>query len=120
MQIKHLIYTFLTLLFALAVVGNASAQLDASALMRGQRNASRGNTLGGMQQQNGLGGYGTNPYDTGEGTEEGQNGEQAVVQRRRRNLVNRLSPTSSVTLSARFVTSSGILSATPTTSRFNR
>ena len=77
MQIKHLIYTFLTLLFALAVVGNASAQLDASALMRGQRNASRGNTLGGMQQQNGLGGYGTNPYDTGEGTEEGQNGEQA-------------------------------------------
>ena len=68
-------YILILLLFAFSLLSShASAQLDASALMRGQQNASRGNPLGGgMQQQNG---YGTNPYDTGEG-EEGQQGEPA-------------------------------------------
>ena len=63
-------YIFILLLFALLFVsGHASAQLDASALMRGQQNASRNNPLGGTQQ---TGGYGTNPYDTGENGEDQQ------------------------------------------------
>ena len=73
MQLKRYISILLTLLLLLCG-GTASAQLDASALMRGQRNAARGgNSLSGMQN-----GYGTNPYDTGvEGENgEGQQGEQ--------------------------------------------
>ena len=67
MQLKRYISIFLTLLLLLGA-SRASAQLDASALMRGQRNSARGgNTLGGMQN-----GYGSNPYDTGV---EGENGE---------------------------------------------
>lgn len=41
MQLKRYISTLLTLLLLL-LWGTASAQLDASALMRGQRNAARG------------------------------------------------------------------------------
>lgn len=71
MQLKRYISTLLTLLLLL-LGGTASAQLDASALMRGQRNAARGgNSLGGMQ--NGLGGLGTDPNAMGM---EGENGEQ--------------------------------------------
>ena len=56
------------------------AQVDASALMRAQRQGQQG--LG----QNGMGGYGQNPYDTGQPGSDGQqvdengnpvNGEQA-------------------------------------------
>ena len=68
MQIRR--YISILLLFVLLFVsGHASAQLDASALMRGQQNASRNNPLGGTQQ---TGGYGTNPYDTGENGEDQQ------------------------------------------------
>lgn len=71
MQLKRYISTLLTLLLLL-LGGTVSAQLDASALMRGQRNAARGgNSLGGMQ--NGLGGMGTDPNGMGM---EGENGEQ--------------------------------------------
>ena len=75
-------YILILLLFAFSLLSShASAQLDASALMRGQQNASRGNPLGGgMQQQNG---YGTNPYDTGEG-EEGQQGEPAATTKKKK------------------------------------
>ena len=70
MQLKRYISIFLTLLLLLCG-GTASAQLDASALMRGQRNAARGgNSLSGMQ--NGLGGLGTDPNGMGM---EGENGE---------------------------------------------
>ena len=71
MQLRHYISSLLLLLLLLWS-GSASAQLDASALMRGQRNAAQGG------QQNGLGGYGTNPYDTGMGEgEEQQQGQPA-------------------------------------------
>ena len=72
MGFKHYIYALLLLLFTLWS-GQAAAQLDASSLMRGQRDAARG--LGGTQQ-NGMGGYGTNPYDTGENGEGAPEGEQ--------------------------------------------
>ena len=79
MRPKYYIFSLLLLLFTL-VEGVATAQLDASALMRGQQNAARGNTLGGMQQ-NGMNGHGSNPYDTGipgeEGAEGAAQGEQA-------------------------------------------
>ena len=72
MQVRH--YISILLLFALSLMsGHASAQIDASALMRGQQNASRNNPLGGMQQNNG---YGSNPYDTGENSEEQQGAPQ--------------------------------------------
>ena len=72
MQLKRYISIFLTLLLLLGA-SRASAQLDASALMRGQRNSARGgNALGGMQN-----GYGSNPYDTGV---EGENGEGQPVE----------------------------------------
>ena len=71
MRIKHLIYT-LQLLLMLLWGGVASAQLDASALMRGQQNAQRG--LNGMQT--GQSGYGTNPYENPEGEEGVPEGEQ--------------------------------------------
>ena len=68
MQVRH--YISILLLFVLSLMsGHASAQIDASALMRGQQNASRNNPLGGTQQ---TGGYGTNPYDTGENGEDQQ------------------------------------------------
>ena len=71
MQLKRYISIFLTLLLLLCT-SRATAQLDASALMRGQRNAARGgNSLSGMQ--NGLGGLGTDPNAMGM---EGENGEQ--------------------------------------------
>ncbi len=73
MSFKHYIFSLLLLLFTLWG-GQAMAQMDASTLMRGQQNAARG--LGGMQQQNGMGGYGTNPYDTGENGEGAPEGEQ--------------------------------------------
>ena len=70
MQLKRYISILLTFLLLL-VAGSASAQLDASALMRGQRNAARGgNSLTGMQ--NGLGGMGADPNAMGV---DGQNGE---------------------------------------------
>ena len=65
MQLRNYISSLLLLLLLLWS-GRASAQLDASALMRGQRNAAMGG------QQNGLGGYGANPYDTGTGMGEGE------------------------------------------------
>ena len=72
MQVRH--YISILLLFVLSLMsGHASAQIDASALMRGQQNASRNNPLGGMQQNNG---YGSNPYDTGENSEEQQGAPQ--------------------------------------------
>ena len=72
MQVRH--YISILLLFVLSLMsGHASAQIDASALMRGQQNASRNNPLGGMQQNNG---YGSNPYDTGESSEEQQGAPQ--------------------------------------------
>ena len=76
MKFNHYLYSLILLLFTLWS-GQAAAQLDASALMRGQQNASRTNPLGGTQQ-NGMGGYGSNPYDTGQTGENGeQQGEQA-------------------------------------------
>ena len=84
MNFKHYIFSLLLLLFSLW--GEvAMAQLDASALMRGQQNASRG--LNGMQQQNGQGGYGTNPYDTdpnGEGAPEGDKQDSTKKEKRPR------------------------------------
>ena len=68
LQITLLFTAILTLL-----CGHATAQLDASALMRGQQNAARGNSLAGMQQNGMNNSYGTNPYDT---NQEGENGEQ--------------------------------------------
>ncbi len=62
------------------------AQLDASALMRAQRQGSRSNSIQGMNQQSqqGLGGYGTNPFDqsalNGANGENGENGEGATEQ----------------------------------------
>lgn len=73
MSFKHYIFSLLLLLFTLWG-GQAMAQMDASTLMRGQQNAARG--LGGMQQQNGMGGYGTNPYDAGENGEGAAEGEK--------------------------------------------
>ena len=70
MQLKRYISILLTFLLLL-VAGSSSAQLDASALMRGQRNAARGgNSLTGMQ--NDLGGMGADPNAMGV---DGQNGE---------------------------------------------
>ena len=81
MQLKRYIISTLLLLPLLLWGGQASAQLDASALMRGQQSAARGgsNPLGGMQQ-NGQGGYGTNPYNTGDGTEGTEEGQQTEPQ----------------------------------------
>ena len=74
MQLKRYISILLTFLLLL-VAGSASAQLDASALMRGQRNAARGgNSLTGMQ--NGLGGMGADPNAMGV---DGQNGGEAQL-----------------------------------------
>ena len=84
MNFKHYIFSLLLLLFSLWG-GEAMAQIDASSLMRGQQNASRG--LNGMQQQNGLGGYGTNPYDTdpnGEGAPEGNKQDSTKKEKRPR------------------------------------
>ena len=81
MQLKRYIINTLLLLPLLLLGSQASAQLDASALMRGQQSAARGgnNSLGGMQQ-NGQGGYGTNPYNTGDGTEGTEEGQQTEPQ----------------------------------------
>ena len=81
MQLKRYIIHILLLLPLLLLGSQASAQLDASALMRGQQSAARGgnNSLGGMQQ-NGQGGYGTNPYNTGDGTEGTEEGQQTEPQ----------------------------------------
>lgn len=58
----------MAVIFMVAVVISADAQVDASALMRAQRQGQQG--LG----QNGMGGYGQNPYDTT--NQQGADGQQ--------------------------------------------
>lgn len=73
MSVKRYILSLLLLIFSLLSY-QAVAQLDAAALMRGQRNSN--NSLPGQQGANQMGGYGTNPYDTGAENGEGQEGQQ--------------------------------------------